>query len=96
MSYDDKFPPNVWLKKTIMKTPGRFMLYVLGFIVLELVCGYYFPHQVSSIATVMLFILMPLSLAGTIWHLVWSLKHRPPPPQYCETCHQRLPYKDDQ
>jgi len=99
MSYDDKFPPNAFMKRTLFRSPGRFLLYAFGFVALELVSGKYFPHQTATVALWGLCVLMPVSLGMSIWHLVWAIKNKPPappPPKYCDTCHQRLPHQDNQ
>jgi hypothetical protein len=94
-SYDDKFPPNKWLKKTIMKTPERFGLCILGLVASFLISVKFFPHQVSVVAYYFMFAWLPFVFVMMVWWVIWIVKNPPPPPRYCETCHQRLPYQDD-
>lgn len=76
MSFDDKFPPSAFLKRTLFRSPGRFLLYVFGFVALELVCGNYFPHQTAMVATYLLCIWIPVAFGLLVWQVIWDIKHR--------------------
>lgn len=84
MSHQDKFPPNVFIKK---HTKQGYIFTILLFI-LAMACP-------SSIAQPVFIILMLLFTTGScgllIWQVVWVIRNPPPPPQYCPTCHQILP-----
>lgn len=94
MSHDDKFPPNRFLKKYM--TPGRTILGVLGFFVLELVGAKYFPHQLQFGAMILLMIWIPMAIGLMIWFVVWTIRHPAPPRDKCPNCHQLMPEKDDE
>ena len=90
MRHDDKFPPNAFLKQTIMKTPGRFMMFCLAVIVGILVSGSLFPEQTVKIAKWGLGLLIPTVIGVTIWHIVWSYQNPRPSVRKCEKCNQPL------
>jgi hypothetical protein len=87
-------PPNQWIRKHI--TLGRFVKGIIGLLVLELVGGKYFPHQLSQGAFVLLAIWLPFMMTMIIWDFVWVLRHPSPPREQCPTCHQNLPENDNE
>jgi uncharacterized membrane protein len=95
MSHDDKFPPNAFLKRTIMKTPGRFMMFYLAVVVAVLVSGSLFPEQTAEVAKWGLGLLIPTAIGVTIWHIVWSYQNPHPSMHKCEKCNQSLPEEND-
>jgi hypothetical protein len=94
MSYDDKFPPNRFLKKHM--TPGRLILAVVALVALELIGGKYFPHQLATGAMCLLLVWMPFAVIMMIWQVVWYIRHPRPKREECPTCHQLLPEKDNE
>lgn len=91
MSHEDKFPPNAFLKRTIMKTPGRFMAFYLTIVVVILTSGSLFPKETAEIAQWGMAIFIPAAIIVTIWHIVWSYQNPHPTVHKCEKCNQNLP-----
>lgn len=87
-NYEDNFPPNKWLDKSIMKTPGRFLLFMvavfvgLGLLPLSVV------HMVGVVAV---FIFIPLATVMMVWQVIWWKQHPLAPPEYCDKCGHILP-----
>jgi hypothetical protein len=96
MKHLDKFPPNLFMMKTVMKTPGRFMSFILGFFTVAMLGMKLFPHATATICLYGLMGLLPTMVVLMIWQVVWVIKNPPPPPEQCDKCHQNLPESDDE
>jgi len=96
MSHRDQFPPNKFLKKTIMKTPGRFLVFIFGLCGTILLSGKFYPQQTMDVCLGFLLFFLPISIGLTIWMVVWYIIHPAPPRPRCPECHQLMPEKDDE
>jgi len=95
MSHEDKFPPNAFLKRTIMKTPGRFMAFYLTVVVALLIGGSLFPKETMEVAQWGIAIFIPAAIILTIWQIVWSYRNPRPVARKCEKCNQNLPENEE-
>lgn len=96
MNHRDNFPPNKFLMKTIMKTPGRFMLYIISLWAFGITSVMLFPKQAAVVAIYGLAIWCPFMLAMMVWNIIWTIKNPTPPAEKCGECHQALPENENE
>lgn len=99
--YRDNFPPNRFLKKTIMRTVWHTMGFLIGLYTTIMLGAHYFPVQVKICCLCILALIPPLFLAMLIWDIIWTSKNPYiysdllPRPK-CDKCHQNLPQSQDE
>lgn len=90
MRHEDKFPPNAFLKRTIMKTPGRFFVFIFGLIFTIFGSEYLWPEAALNVIRWCAVLLIPGVLVMLVWQIIWSWKNPEPPPEVCQTCKQTI------
>lgn len=95
MKHRDKFPPNKFLKRTLMKTPGRFALFIIALVFLVVGGGIWFPQTTAMISFIGVMIWLPVAIITLVWKIIWDIRNPAPPSEYCPTCHQTLPEKNE-
>jgi hypothetical protein len=78
MNHRDKFPPNDFLLRTIMKTPEHFLLFIVILLLFVVIGMVFFPTQLGIISLFALMIWCPFMVIMLVWNIVWNIRNPPP------------------
>jgi uncharacterized membrane protein len=91
MKHDDKFPPNAFLKRTIMKTPSRALSFIVAILAAMMAGLKWYPDETRIVSFWGMIIWIFVVIVIVSWHIAWIVKNPYPPRLRCDKCKQYLP-----